>query len=361
MKGVVFDFGFSQDDARSEKQFLQISETDRVLCLGSGGEVPIELLAGHKGARIDVVDINQNQLFLAQFKFRAAIHLNPHDAAQLIGYTDGSASKRKELYRHLEPHLTEAENQFWKLNQELFERGPIHAGRFETYIRKYNKLVTGLLRKKHLYALMEIEDRDGREAYFDQNIRTRILKMIFKIAFHPRIYKNRGVIEEGLQHSRTSNMAEFFFSRFRNFCVSNLPAHNAHYQFTFFNRILYPAGLPDFLQENELNILRSQDQNLNFFNKDIRDHLKQIDDNYYSKFALSNLSDWLSFEEMTEVMQIILEKSKPGTRILARYIHAPIILTGKLSNRFRVDYDEARRLENMERYPFYSLVPMVVV
>ncbi|MBT3243062.1 MAG: DUF3419 family protein [Bacteroidetes bacterium] len=357
---VLFNFGLSQDDSRTEKQFLKLSEDDHVLCLASGGEVPLDLISGIKDIHIDAVDTDQNQLFLAQLKHKAAIHLDPNEAALLLGYSKGSEAIRRTLLSHLKFHLSEAEKDFWKHNIDLFNLGPIHAGRFETYIRKYNKIVSSLLGKKHLIALMGMNDRAEQEDYFDHYFRVRLLKFIFRIAFHPRIYKSRGVVEEGLQHSKTSNMAEFFYSRFRNFCVANPAAKNGYYQFTFFNEMILPEAFPDFLQVKNLNILRAQTQNLNFFKTDIMDHLKQVEDNYYSKIALSNLSDWMSCDEITSLLDIILKKVKPGARILARYIHAPIILSGDHADRFEIDYEQARDLMNKERYPFYSLIPMVV-
>jgi len=359
--GVIFNFGLSQDDARSEKQFLRLVPGDRVLCLASGGEVPLDLLSGTKGIEIDAVDLDQGQLFLTRLKYLAAIHLDQLDAGVFIGYMKGNKTRRIQLYKFLEPHLSWEEQQFWEQHRELFKRGPIHAGRFETYIRKYNKLVNALLGKKHLTALMKIDEKPGQEAYFDQHFRTGLLRAIFKFAFHPRVYKNRGVVEEGLQHSHNSNMADFFFNRFRSFCVSNPAAINGYYQFTFFNEILSPDGLPDFLQEKNNLVLRAQSQNLNLYKRDIREHLEQMEDGFYNKVVLSNLSDWMSRDEMTDLLKIVLNKTKPGTRILARYIHAPILLTKEVSQHLRVDQEAADELISRERYPFYSVVAMEVV
>ncbi len=358
---ALFNFGISQDDSRSERSFLKLQHHDRVLCIASGGEVPLDLLTAAPGLHIDAIDFDQNQLYLSQLKFKAALYLDQSDAALLIGYTAGSTSRRLELLDFLKPHMSDAERRFWQAHQGVFNLGAVHGGRFESYIRKYNGLVLALLGKKHLFRLMQFEDLNEQLAYFDRHFRIRLLKFIFKIAFHPKIYKNRGVVEEGLKHSRTSQMAEFFYSRFRDFCVSNLAVENGYYQFTFFNKIIEPRALPDYLQEDGLKQLRDNAEGLHFIKTDIQTHLSGRFNKNYSKYALSNLSDWLTRDEMEMVLLSIHQLSEPGTPVFARYIHAPISSTGRLSGLLNLDEKQAIALQARERYPFYSLVPLRVV
>jgi S-adenosylmethionine:diacylglycerol 3-amino-3-carboxypropyl transferase len=356
----LFDFGISQDDSRSEIQFLELKSDDRVLCLASGGEVPLDILSSSKGIQVEAVDINENQLFLTKLKLLAAVHLDPVDAAVLLGYMSGKPIERHVSFSIVKPFLKENEIKFWENNPQLFDLGPVCSGRFESYIRKYNKWAIALLGKNHLTKLMEIQNLPDQEFYFDQHFRTGLLKLIFKIAFHPRVYKNRGVSEDGLRHSRTSRMADFFYGRFRDFCIANLSSTNGYYQFTFFNRILQEKALADYLQGERLETLKSHHNNLRLVKADIRESLQKAQKGYYTKIILSNLSDWLSRKEMSAVLDQIIEISNPGTRVFARYIHAPVVLTEKQSKVLKIKSETAAQLQKKERYPFYSLVPMVL-
>jgi S-adenosylmethionine:diacylglycerol 3-amino-3-carboxypropyl transferase len=54
----IYDFGVSQDDPQSELKTLELTQGDRVLCIASAGEVPLELLANSdQSITIDAVDI----------------------------------------------------------------------------------------------------------------------------------------------------------------------------------------------------------------------------------------------------------------------------------------------------------------
>lgn len=65
-RNYLYDFGLSQDDPLSELRVLHLREGDRVLCIASAGEVPLELLvASPDSVKIDAMDIAENQLFLS--------------------------------------------------------------------------------------------------------------------------------------------------------------------------------------------------------------------------------------------------------------------------------------------------------
>ena len=78
----------------------------------------------------------------------------------------------------------------------------------------------------------------------------------------------------------------------------------------------------------------------------------------FNKIHLSNIGDWLSEESMTGIFRLISDKTLPGSRAVMRYIHLnhkiPLFLPELIS-----DYDLGEELVFKDRYPFYSIVPII--
>lgn len=92
----LYDFGVSQDDTLSELRALELISGDRVLCIASAGEVPLELLVNSdQSITIDAVDIAPSQLMLSNLKLQAALALDTEEAARFLGYLTSNKESRK--------------------------------------------------------------------------------------------------------------------------------------------------------------------------------------------------------------------------------------------------------------------------
>jgi S-adenosylmethionine-diacylglycerol 3-amino-3-carboxypropyl transferase len=354
----LYNFGMSQDDAESERKALDLKPGDRLICLASAGEVPLNLLATTE-AIIDAADISEPQIFLARLKMLAALYLDPPDAAQFIGYTTSTKENRQKMYRHLYPHLREQERNFWEQSQDLFEKGPILMARFEKYLSRFNGLALTVIGRKKMGGLFEFDEVGPQRDYFDRYLASKLLKIIFKVVFHPRIYKKRGMDEKGLTHSGETDIAAFFFGRFRDFCTSTIARQNYFLQFSFYNRILFPEAFPSYLQENGNMVLRNHIEHLSFFHEPVTRKILSTVPGFYNKFALSNVGDWLQLSEMSELIESITQRSAEPGLILLRYIHRAHPVPDSLKNMIHTVIGYGHELEAVDRYPFYNLVPMV--
>ncbi len=352
-----YNFGISQDDAATEARALELASGDRLLCIASAGEVPLNLLA-QADLDIDAVDISLPQLHLAQLKLACALHLAPQDAALFIGYTPGTARRREQLFEQLTNHLPPQQVAFWKARRDIFKRGPVHKARFEQYIARYNGIALWLLNRKKLMRLFECDGPDQQREFFDAHLRTPLLRQIFNIAFHPWVYKDRGVDADGLRHSGTRNIAAFFFSKFRDFCTATPARCNGYLQLTFFDRILFQEAMPEYLREEGNALLRKRHSQLAFHHTSIATHLKSCSRGVYNRFALSNLGDWVSRGEYEGLLERIHAHTTGESTALARYIHVNHPVPKTLARAITVASESVAALEASDRYPFYSLVPM---
>lgn len=358
----LYDFGVSQDDPQSELRALQLIPGDRVLCIASAGEVPLELLVNSDPSIVvDAVDIAPSQLMLSNLKLRAALTLETDEVARFLGYLPSDKQSRENWFQQIKGELPEQEVHFWQNNAEIFEDGPIHLGRYETYIALFAPLGRMLLGGKHkIRKMFECKTIQEQKTYFDTELRSRLLKNLFKVMFDRRLYKNKGVSEQGLMHMGKQNLGITFYNKFRDFCTRTPVRENWILQFVLFNQVLHEDALPSYLLANGRKRLRDEYDRLNFIKQSYTEILQNTEAGTYNKFALSNVSDWLSDGEFAELMDLIINKSGTNARGLIRYIHSPGYITEEQLDAIELKNEWGTELLEQDRFPFYNLIPFQV-
>lgn len=355
----LFDFGISQEDALIENRVLGIRPGDRLLCITSAGDVPLNLLALNN-IKIRSIDVSENQNFLLKIKLKAALTLDPSDAAKFLGYFSSNSNARIKFYTQVAGLLNEDEKKFWDTNINTIQEGIINAARFEKYIKKFNGIALSIIGKKKLLQLFECNSIEDQKEYFDKNIQTRVLKGLFRIIFHPKIYKKRGIASQGFKNSGERNIAEFFFNRFRDFCCSTPARRNYFLQYTFFNEILFQEALPEFLSEKGILNIRKNHDALKTQTDSILNVLKACSEREFNKFHISNISDWTEKDEFVDTLRLIHKKSDLNSKISSRYIHCMHSIPEDLYKKIRPDFLLGDELIKSDRYPFYNIVPLSI-
>lgn len=359
----LYDFGISQDDPLSELRALDLQPNDRLLCIASAGEVPLELLVNsHPSIEIDAVDISTTQLYLSKLKMQAAIHLTSIEAAKFLGYMKEDKSARKTKFEQIRPFLTDSELRFWLDNPIVFEKGPIHYGRYERYMARFAAIGQWLLGgERKIHGLFECTDTEQQRLYFERELRTGLLKKLFQLMFNQRLYKNRGIPGRGLRHLGNQNPGASFFKNFRAFCTGSPARKNWYLQFMLFGRVLFEDALPSYLAPQKQSKLREESHRLHFIGKSFSDMIAESPKNYYNKFVFSNVSDWESEDEMRSMMDLVAKMAGDNTTGLLRFLYSPGISHEALPPSIKLDAERGKRLRRDDRFPFYHLWPLKVI
>jgi S-adenosylmethionine-diacylglycerol 3-amino-3-carboxypropyl transferase len=354
----IYNYGISQEDALTECQALDLKAGDSLLCIASAGEIPLNIAALYN-AKIVASDISASQIRLCRLKQTAALSHDTVTAASFLGYMSMEESIREQIFREELSHLLpDDDREFWIRNPDAVKGGAVNSGRFEKYMLKVTGIGRSVVGKKNLYRLFECDSIEEQKEVFDKKINGLIVNGLFRIAFHPWVYKNRGIDPAGLTHSGARNIGEFFFNRFRNFCCNTLSRQNYFLQFTFFNKVLFPEALPEFLQPGcHVKFVRNT-CNIEYAETSVETILKSAKYGEFNKIHISNIGDWMSKESIADIFSLIRDKTIPGARAVMRYIHLNHKIPDTLPE-LVADYDLGNRLELKDRYPFYSVVPIV--
>jgi S-adenosylmethionine-diacylglycerol 3-amino-3-carboxypropyl transferase len=354
----LYNYGISQEDVLTEYKALQLKAGDSLLCIASAGEIPLNI-AAMADVKIMAADSSVNQIRLCRIKQAAALVLESIKGASFLGYMSMDESERERIFRNeIILYLLADDREFWIRNLDAIRKGVINSARFEKYIQKVAEAGQIIIGKKNLKNLFECNSVEEQEEIFNKKICSMLVKGIFRIAFHPWIYRNRGIDPAGLTHCGASNIGEFFFNRFRNFCCNTLSRNNYYLQFTFFSKILFSEALPEFLQPSTHERFTRNIKNIEFSVNRIEDVIGSADSGKFNKIHISNIGDWQSAEKMNELFGLIRDKTTHGTRAIMRYIHLHHPIPNSLPE-LEADYPMGRALELSDRYPFYSVVPFI--
>ena len=350
----LYDFGLSQEDPLTELHLLNIGPHDNVLCIASGGEVPLTLLCLRPGVKITAVDISPSQIMLCRLKKEAAIRLPFPQNAHFLGYGNmETAARRSAFVKRILPFLPAAEAAFWMQHFNAIEKGVVNAGRFEGFLRRLRGLVQLLVGKKNLQEILNSQTVDEQRKIFDEHIGSRkLLRWIFHLAFHPKVYKNRGISGQGLIHMQ-SNTGEVFFNKFRNFCTATPAGQNYFLHYFLMGECTGIEAFPEFLLDKYRKRLEVLGENLVFKQISLEDELAANPPGTYTKIHLSNIGDWMTKPAFDGLLERVCTHCSDDSKLLYRYLQKNHFETGTLCNgRFSVQPVLAER----DRLPFYNLI-----
>jgi S-adenosylmethionine-diacylglycerol 3-amino-3-carboxypropyl transferase len=352
-------YGLSQEDALTELEALDLRPDDRLLCVASGGEIPLNLLALRR-IRIDAVDISPGQLALSRLKLAACRALEPEEAAIFLGFTEATAVARDRVWGRVAAFLEEDDLRFWEERKSFIEEGAIQAGRFERYLEKFRRAGRLILGERKLRRLFELETKAERGEYFDRFLSTPLLKLLFRAAFDPRVYRKRGIATEGLTHGCERRAADFFYGRFRDFCTATPPRKNYYLQWSLFGRVLYPEARPEYLTEEGVERIRERATDIHWRLASVEGTLEGCAYGAFNKFHLSNIGDWMSRTEFAGLLTRMCAKAAAGSRAAVRYIHLDHPVPEALLGRLARNESRGEELMRRDRFPFYNLVVMEI-
>lgn len=348
----LYNFGITQDDYQIESQVLDL-ENSNLLCIASGGEIPLSI-ASLYNSDIMAIDVAEPQLKLCRLKLLAATNLEPSEAPGFLGFKKMDSIQRLKYYQHLKPYLSKLDSEFWNSNEWAIQKGVINCAKFEGYIRKFSPIFRKILGKKRLNELLEIDTISEQQTYFDKYLDKRAVKWIFEIAFSPLLYQGGALEKNALRHASRESLAENFYRKFRDFLVSTKAAENLYLQYFVLGEIKNDGALPAYLKSENRERLLKNLYNITFVNTSLQEALNNPETSKFKNFAISNISDWISEDEMTRLLHSISKNCISPSNICLRYLHKNPS-DSEVLNKFQlIDLNTDITLTSIDRFPFYS-------
>jgi S-adenosylmethionine:diacylglycerol 3-amino-3-carboxypropyl transferase len=99
-------------------------------------------------------------------------------------------------------------------------------------------------------------------------------------------------------------------------------------------------------------------KNIEYTGTSVEKALESAAPGEFNKIHISNIGDWMSKESMADLFRLIRDRTLPGARICMRYIHLNHNIPADVPE-LVTDYSLGNDLVLKDRYPFYSVVPII--
>lgn len=178
------------EDAYLLSSNLKVDNNSTVLSIASGGDNSLYLLASNPKQMI-CVDLNPAQIYLTELKTVAIRELPLSSYLNLLGFT--TFTNRKVLYKEIEAHMSQEAQNYWRGHFQWIEKGVIHQGKFEKYIRLFsNRLLPFVRSKKKIVALTTVKSEQEQSDFYHQQWNTWNWRLLFRLFFNRFLMSRTG-------------------------------------------------------------------------------------------------------------------------------------------------------------------------
>jgi S-adenosylmethionine-diacylglycerol 3-amino-3-carboxypropyl transferase len=311
-------FAQVREDPLLEMEALRPTAADTTVVVGSGGCTALSLLAG--GGRVIAVDNNATQNHLIELKVAAVRLLPPRDAVAFLGGASESSALRMSSYAVLRSSLTPPARAYWDAHPDDVREGVIASGVTEGFIRLLVRVLEACVHPRAridrlLACTTLVEQRVFYARAWDSWRWRAFFRLLLARRSFARVYD-----PASLRYARSSSFSEHFL-RLAEHALTQLPVANNY----FLHQMLtgrYPAavagGVPPYLSERGAAALATGVSSLSVVDGTYTEYLRSCSDRSVTGFALSNICEWLSPEEIDELFAEVVRVARPGARLCFR-------------------------------------------
>jgi S-adenosylmethionine:diacylglycerol 3-amino-3-carboxypropyl transferase len=341
------------EDAAVLARALEPVAGARCLSIASGGDNALFLVA-RGAAHVLAVDVSPAQLALVQLKARAFAALDHADLLAFLGVRPSSA--RLATYRGLRSSLDDSARAFWDARTAQLERGVIHAGRFERYLRLFRDFVLPLVHgRRTVSALFEPRDAAARRAFYDQRWDRARWRALFRLFFSRLVLGRLGRDPAFFDHVQ-GPVAERLLARTRK-AFTSLPLHeNPYVRYALLGA--FGDALPDYLRPEHHAAIREGLPRLERRQGRLEDVVRELPTASVDAFNLSDVAEYMSATEFARLLVALHRVASPGARFAYWNLLAPRRRPEGLADRLATR--DAAALHGEARAFFYQALVLEV-
>ena len=332
------------EDPQIDREAFGIQKDDVVFSITSGGCNLLNFLTDDPESVI-ALDLNPHQNHLLELKMAAFKNLQYTVMLEFLGVR--KCDKRKEQYESLKTDLSESARNYWDRNPKQIERGIIHCGRYEDYMGLLRKCLRLIVSKKTIYQFFETDDTEVRKILFEKKWNNRRWKIFTKVLLSRRTMSL--LFDEAFFKYLEADLSfgEHFSEKVKK-ALTLLPIRKNY----FLRYILlgnYDGNyLPPYLRRENFELIRSRLHRINIMTDSCYNFFKQQPENSITKFNFTNVFEWISEKEFTDLLEETIRVAKDGSVITYRNLLVPREHPEALSGRIISRKELAGRLHDKD-------------
>jgi len=350
------------EDPRLDREMMQLQPDSQMVMITSAGCNALDYLLDGP-AQIHAVDMNPRQNALLQLKIAMIQRGEYEDLFRLFGHGEHPEFKRilAELANTLHPYAL----RYWQtkgyyfnrtaLNPSFYYRGT--AGQMawitlQTFLRSHRV-------RDYVDALLQSRSLDEQKRLYEHVKPALWNGLVSWLVRQPMAMTMLGVPRAQIRLIETQfpgGLTGYIQSKLEH-VLTEIPFHDNYFWRAYLTGHYTRESCPNYLKEEHQPLLQSHTGRITTHSTTVANFLREHPA-AYSHYVLLDHQDWLAAHKpqaLAEEWKLILENSRPGTRILMRSA-SPVIdfIPDFAMERLKLDQEQADRLHLQDRVGTYG-------
>lgn len=308
------------EDPQMDRQAFRIGPDDVVFSITSGGCNTLAFLADNP-KKMYALDLSPYQNYQLELKMAAFAVLDYQEMLAFLGVLP--SNDRLATYDRLKGLLKPNSRDYWDDQREKIEKGIIHCGRYEWYMRLLRRVLVFLVGKKLPEELFACHTRAARQQFFDarwDNLRWRfftkiclsrkVMTVLFTKAFFEQL---EGDFSFGDHFRRQTKKA-----------LVDLPLQSNYFlAYILFGRFYDLENLPEYLQKKNFEAIRSRLDRIEMVTGLCGPFFNSLPPESISRFSFSNIFEWMAPDAFKKLLQETIRVARDGSILTYRNLLVP--------------------------------------
>lgn len=358
------------EDPRIDRELLELNADSRVVMITSAGCNVLDCLLDGP-SHIHAVDMNHRQNALLELKLAVLRHGSHDDLFQMFGA--GAHPQHQTVYRRLREQLAAATRQFWDRQIGMFAPDSLKKS---FYYHGTSGIAAWIMVKALFQArpqlrrlaerlLDSLSLREQKEIYshLEPEIWGRISSWLVR---QPTLMAFLGVPRAQIaliEKSHPRGLEGYVKDKLRH-VMTEVPIYDNYFWRVYLTGHYTTDCCPEYLRERNRLMLQCWSDRISTHTMSIAEFLR-LHPGSYSHFILLDHQDWLAWNDTAALRQewdLILENSRPGTRILLRSAALELdFIPAEIRQRLRFHPELTRILHRQDRVGTYGSLHLAEV
>ncbi|NJK62278.1 MAG: DUF3419 family protein [Synechococcaceae cyanobacterium SM2_3_1] len=337
------------EDADVLLEGLNIQSGDHCLAIASAGDNALAMLT-RDPAQVYAIDLNPAQLACLQLRVAAYRTLSYEEMLELMGAIP--SQQRLSHYRRCRSDLDPAVQDFWDQRPQHMQAGLGSAGKFERYFNLFRHWCLPLIHSKQVVLqLLQGGEAEARHRFYFKTWNSWRWRTLFRVFFSRALMGRLGRDPAFFKYVE-GNVADQIYQRTQHALTALNPADNPYLQWILTGR--YLSALPLALRPQHFQTIRQNLDRLEWRQSSLEDFLQTESHLRFQRFNLSDIFEYMSPANYQHLLQLILERSQSGGRLVYWNMLVPRSRPESLAQSLIPQLDLAQTLHLQDKAFFYS-------
>ena len=312
-------FAQVREDPLLEIEALAPGPASTIVVVGSGGCTALSLLAAGAG-RVVAVDLNRTQNRLVDLKAAAVAELGPSAAVAFLGGAAMPGAGRLDCYRRVRGRLEASCRQWWDAHRRWIGRGVLDVGVTERFIAMVMGAVRlGIHPASRIDRLLACRSLDEQRQLYRREWDSARWRLLFPVLLNRAVFR-KAYAPEFFRHVDNPSFARHFRDLAEH-VLTELPISTnyfVHHMLRGSYPVDAPGGLPPYLDPAGAAVVTSALPRLTLVDGAYTAYLRTLPDACVHGFAISNILEWFTAEQIDELFAEVVRTAVPGARFVFR-------------------------------------------